>query len=248
MSQVSGSRLSGTGARPLNVTLGAKGGMAGIPADPMADLQVPAWNDAVKELIEIREKLEKHSKKPKKKKKKKKKDGLLKRMNTDAVSEWDDGVTSAYTSQDNQDDMFAGLIVDYAFTNFQQGNKPREFKTDYCKATWMLDKLGISDYDKVSNLDKLVFTMADAIREARFTWKTISIDRIKYLTKQVITRELNMLDGRKDAQRYAATRMPTISDFEMDNVDAKSVTKSVAAVSQYSGSRASPSPYKKQMS
>ena len=63
----------------------------------------------------------------------------------------------------------------------------------------MLDKLGISDYDKVSNLDKLVFTMADAIREARFTWKTISIDRIKYLTKQVITRELNMLDGRKDA-------------------------------------------------
>ena len=72
----------------------------------------------MKELIEIREKLEKHSKKPKKKKKKKKKDGLLKRMNTDAVSEWDDGVTSAYTSQDNQDDMFAGLIVDYAFTNF----------------------------------------------------------------------------------------------------------------------------------
>ena len=67
----------------------------------MADLQVSAWNDAVKELIEIREKLEKHSKKPKKKKKKKgKKDGLLKRMNTqaDAASEWDDGATSAYTS------------------------------------------------------------------------------------------------------------------------------------------------------
>ena len=38
----------------------------------------------------------------------------------------------------------------------------------------MLDKLGIADYDKVGNLDKLVFTMADAIREARFTWKTIS--------------------------------------------------------------------------
>ena len=113
----------------------------------------------------------------------------------------------------------------------------------------MLDKLGIADYDKVGNLDKLVFTMADAIREARFTWKTISMERIKYLTKMVIVRELNSLDGRKDANLYAATRMPTISDFDMGEMDAKSVTKSVQDVkSQYSGSRASPSPYKKQMS
>ena len=52
-----------------------------------------------------------------------------------------------------------------------------------------------------------------------------------------------MLDGRKDAQKYAETRMPTISDFEMD-IGAESVVKSQAALSQYSGSRGSPSPKK----
>ena len=168
---------------------------------------------------------------------------MLKRTATtysEAASEWDDGATSAYTSRQSQED-FAGIVVDYCFTNFQQGNKPRGFKSS--NATWMLEKLGIADYDAVQNIEKLVFTIQDAIREAKIQWKTIDLGRIKQITKLVIVRELNMLDGRKDAQKYAETRMPTISDFEMD-IGAESVVKSQAALSQYSGSRASPSPKK----
>ena len=75
-----------------------------MPVDPAADLFVPTWNEAIKELNETRDLLEKHSKRTKKKKKKKKgkkHDSLLKRSTTaytEATSEWDDGATSAYTS------------------------------------------------------------------------------------------------------------------------------------------------------
>ena len=59
MSQVSGSRLSTTGGRgPVNI-INQKGAMMGIHVDPMADLGVPAWNEAVKELVDTRDKLEK---------------------------------------------------------------------------------------------------------------------------------------------------------------------------------------------
>ena len=36
---------------------------------------------------------------------------------TDAVTDWDDGATSVITSQKSQEE-FAGILVDYAFTNF----------------------------------------------------------------------------------------------------------------------------------
>ena len=149
----------------------AKSTPLGMQVDPLTTLGVGAWDTALKELIDTREKLDASKKKKKKKKKGKKKGGLL-RSNTsyaDNQSEYmDDGCTSAYTSnKDSQDDLFVGIIFDYACTNYQNGNKPRDFKTDYCKATWMLDKLGIPDYDKVANLDKLVFTIADVIKEAK---------------------------------------------------------------------------------
>ena len=249
MSHASGSKASVTGrGGPLNIT-SKRGAPIPIITDPMADLGVPAWNEAVKELIDTREKLEAHQKKPKKKKKKKKGKGansLLKRTATtysEAASEWDDGATSAYTSRQSQDDLFAGILVDYCFTNHQDGNAPRGFKST--KATWMLEKMGIANYDDVQAIDKLVFTVQDAVKEAKFQWRTIDLGRIKQITKLVIVRELNMLDGRKDAQKYAATRVPTISDFEMD-VGGESVVKSQAALSQYSGSRGSPSPAKRQ--
>lgn len=63
----------------------------------------------------------------------------------------------------------------------------------------MLEKLGIADYDSVASIDKLYFTIQDAIKEAKFQWKTVDLNRIKRTTKLVIVRELNMLDGRKDA-------------------------------------------------
>ena len=43
----------------------------------------------------------------------------------------------------------------------------------------MLEKLGIADYDAVQNIEKLVFTIQDAIREAKIQWKTIDLGRIK---------------------------------------------------------------------
>ena len=70
------------------------------------------------------------------------------------------------------------------------------------------------------------------------------MDRIKKLTKLCIVRELNMLDERKDARRYAEQRLPTMSEFDIEKEE-RSLNKSVAAISQYSGSRASPSPHKK---
>ena len=56
------------------------------------------------------------------------------------------------------------------------------------------------------------------------------MNRIKRITKLVIVRELNILDGRKDAKKYALTRMPTISDFDMDAGE-QSMVKSAAGVS-----------------
>jgi len=213
------------------------------PLDPLTDLGVATWNTAMKELIETRDKLD-ASKRKKKKKKKKKKGGLL-RSNTsyaDGQSEYmDDGCTSAYTSnKDSQDDLFIGILIDYACTNFQNGNKPREFKTDFCKATWMLDKLGVPDYDKVANLDKLVFTIADVIKEAKVQWKTIDLEKMKKITKLCLVRELSMLDNRKDAVKYGLQRCPSFSDFGGEET---SVLKSVAG-SNYSHSRGSPSPTK----
>ena len=66
----------------------------------------------------------------------------------------------------------------------------------------MLDKLGIPDYDKVTQLDKMVFTIADLIKDAKFDWKTVDMARIKRIVKLCIVRELNMLDNRKDAIQY----------------------------------------------
>ena len=88
----------------------------------MTDLGFPAWNDAVKEVVDTREKLEKASKNKKKKKKKKgkgKKSSLLRSStsNKDDQSEYDDGVTSAWASsnKDSADAEFAEILVDYAF-------------------------------------------------------------------------------------------------------------------------------------
>lgn len=80
---------------------------------------------------------------------------------TDATTEVDDGVTSYYTRVSADDDMFGGILVDYCFTNFQQGNAPRDFKM----LTPILSALGIEDYDKVDRMEKLIFTMREAIED-----------------------------------------------------------------------------------
>ena len=78
------------------------------------------------DIRQIREKLGDKMKATKKKKKGKKKGGLRSQMTmggrnttgTDANTEIDDGVTSYYT-RISADDDFAGILVDYCFTNFQ---------------------------------------------------------------------------------------------------------------------------------
>jgi len=67
------------------------------------------------------------------------------------------------------------------------------------------------------------------------------MDKIKRLTKLVLVRELNMIDERKDARKYASMRLPTMSDLYGD--DNQSIVKSVAG-SNYSRSHGSPSPHK----
>ena len=58
MSHASGSKASASGRPgPLNIT-SKRGAPVPIITDPMADLGVQAWNEAVKELVDTREKLE----------------------------------------------------------------------------------------------------------------------------------------------------------------------------------------------
>ena len=150
----------------------------------------------------------------------------------------DDGMT-AYTSNRSQDEAFADILIDYAtHTNGAGVSKPRDFKS---RSTWMLEKLGIEKYDAVTSLDKMIFSIADVIKDAKLEWKTITLDRIKTITKLVVVRELNMIDSRKDARQYriANPEIDEVSDFDGN----MSVVKSIAG--SYSGSRGSPSPAKR---
>lgn len=178
-----------------------------------------------------REKLADKQKASKKKKKKRGKKGGLARSTTmatsaqDGVTEYDfDGVTSYQTKLSaEENEMFAGILVDYCFTNFQEGNAPRNFKAP----TPVLSSLGIDDYDKVDRLEKLIFTMHEAIEDQKKTWSTNDLPGIEKMIKFCIAREMSKIDERKDARKYALTRPRTPSSDSDANRDLMEVRSSV---------------------
>ena len=56
-------------------------------------------------------------------------------------------------------ETFAGILVDYCFTNKAAGNAPR----DFIAPAPILKALGIDDYDSKQKLEQLIFTIREAI-------------------------------------------------------------------------------------
>jgi len=54
----------------------------------------------------------------------------------------------------------------------------------------ILEALGISNYDTVQSIDKLVFTMRDALASFKKKWQTLDEDKIKSIIRFCLTREL----------------------------------------------------------
>ena len=241
-----GSKARGGATAPagsINIMGKLGGGAAALVTDGNEDLGSTTWNQSLTHLRAIREKLGDRIGKSNKKKKKSKKRGGLKSQNTMRTaggSEADDGVTSYYTKLSAEDnEAFAGILVDYCFTNFQQGNAPRDFKAP----TPILKALGIEDYDRVDRLEKLIFTMREAIEDQRRTWKTSDLAGIERTLKHCVAREMNKIDERKDARTYARHRPATPSDDSDANRDLMEVRSSL--YNQSASPSRSPSPNKR---
>ena len=102
----------------INIMGKLGGGAAALGLENAEDLGSTAWNQSLTDLRAIREKLGDKIGKSQKKKKKKGRKGGLKSQNT-MFTEADDGVTSYYTRLSAEDnELFAGILVDYCFTNF----------------------------------------------------------------------------------------------------------------------------------
>lgn len=60
----------------------------------------------------------------------------------------------------------------------------------------------IDDYDCVGGLERLVFDIKGAIEKCRMRWKTLSMEKIKELTRLCIVRELTYIENRKGAKAF----------------------------------------------
>lgn len=107
----------------------------------------------------------------------------------------------------------------------------------------MLSALGIEDYDKVDRLEKLIFTMREAIEDSKKTWQLNDLPKIEKMLKYCIAREIAKIDERKDARRYAKNRPRTPSSGSDANKDLVEVRSSLYNLS--ASPSKSPSPHKK---
>ena len=104
----------------------------------------------------------------------------------------------------------------------------------------MLEALGIKNYDRVTSMSRLVFTMREALEKFQKLWQTLDKEKIKAMIRYCLTRELTVVEARKDAKEYRENR-PKSFDF-LDEIGDLSAMKSMTASSP---SRAgSPSPKK----
>ena len=78
----------------------------------------------------------------------------------------------------------------------------------------VLEKLGISNYDEVPSMDKLVFTMREALETFKEKWQTIDVEEIKKKIRFCVMREMVAAEGRKDAKEY--NKRKPIFDFDLE--------------------------------
>jgi hypothetical protein len=86
----------------------------------------------------------------------------------------------------------------------------------------ILRTLGISNYDSVASMDKLVFKMREALQRFNRIWQTLDKDKIYTIIRVCLARELTQVEERKDAAEYALKR-PKSFDFFDDNQDLSAV-------------------------
>lgn len=232
------------GQGPVSISAGGKAAPASTPGEMEFQEDVGGideYHTRLKELWAKRTQLMKVTKKRGKKKKRGR--SALKRTTTSAFeteTNWDDDKTSFMTTNElaqNQDFM-VGLIDD----TIKLVQNPRKFKAHLP----ILETLGIDNYDQVPSMDKLVFTMTQALTKFQKLWLTLDKDEIYQKIRLCMARELTMVEERKDAAEYALKR-PKSFDFFDDpaNVDLSAVKS--ASWGQSSPSRmGSPSPNRKQ--
>lgn len=117
---------------------------------------------------------------------------------------------------------------------------PRKFKAHLP----ILSTLGIDNYDQVPSMDKLVFTMKEALVKFQKLWLTPDKEKIYEKIRICMARELTMVEERKDAAEYALKRPKSFDFFDdLANGDLSAVKS--ASWGQSSPSRmGSPSPGK----
>jgi hypothetical protein len=65
-----------------------------------------------------------------------------------------------------------------------------------------LTLLEIDDYDEIKMAERLYVNVREAMAKLKIQWKTVDEAKIIYLIKYCIVREINMIDGRKNAREY----------------------------------------------
>ena len=75
--------------------------------------------------------------------------------------------------------------------------KPRDFDIQ----SNMLKKLGATKYDQFDDINMLKLRLEEVVKEQMVTWKTVDMDKIKYLIKLCVISELNRIEERKYVRR-----------------------------------------------
>lgn len=110
--------------------------------------------------------------------------------------------TSAFTgymsAMDKNIDSKDKITVDY----FPMQGPARRFKA----RTATLSMLGIEDYDAVRNVENLNPNVREALNFSKKRFGTLDVEKIKRLFRFSIVRELNLIEGRKNAQLFEKRR------------------------------------------
>lgn len=90
--------------------------------------------------------------------------------------------------------------------------------------TPVLTLMEIDDYDDIKAHDRLYVNVRKAMEKCKVRWRTVDVERIKSIIRQCIIREINQIEGRKNAREYRATHGQKFYQDEMglDHTQVKS--------------------------
>jgi hypothetical protein len=64
--------------------------------------------------------------------------------------------------------------------------------------------LEIDDYDEIKLAERLYVNVRKAMVDCKIKWRTIDEEKIKQLIRLCIIREINQIEGRKEAREFRA--------------------------------------------